>query len=332
MGSYGIVPSDTFDLYSQLDALKKGYPHFYDCLDLSRIATWQQDSKLLDNETDDFGPNEVGGRGTHYITAMTSNVNARAIGIAKLIGMMRDKGTTRSRRIILDLLGGDGLICKIAAQLGMSEIDILTCDISKHMVKAAWDTGVPAVRQRAEHLLCKDASVDGVLLAYGTHHIDPSSRLNATKEAYRALRPGGLFVLHDFEVGGPMDVWFDDVVDKYSTTGHPFRHFTRDEMQKYFIGAGFQNFQIFEMLDPYSAIAESPEKADLAMGAYLVNMYGLTKLEEAKGQEDAARWALEKAREVFGKSSEISGPEYDESEEKWRTIVPRMALVGVATR
>lgn len=52
-----------------------------------------------------------------------------------------------------------------------------------------------------------------MLLAYGTHHIDPANRLSTVQEAHRVLRLGGVFVLHDFEVGGPMDEWFSKVVN-----------------------------------------------------------------------------------------------------------------------
>jgi SAM-dependent methyltransferase len=319
------------DLPSHITILRDAYPHFYKCLDVSRVLEWQRDASSLNDRNDDFGPDGAGGRGTHYINAQTSSPMARSKGIEGLLRLItRELGVTNG--IVLDLLGGDGLVHKVANQLQLSNLNILTCDISEHMVQAACDARVPAIHQRAERLLCKDGSVDGVLLAYGTHHIDPSDRSFAFQEAHRVLRPGGVFVIHDFEVGGPMDKWFGEVVDIQSRTGHPFRHFARSDIADYFSAAGFKGYRIIDMTDSYCAVGDTPEEARLAMGEYLIDMYGLVKVEEAKGRNGAAYWALEKAREIFGHTEGGADPTFDPATGIWRMEVPRSALVGVAIR
>jgi hypothetical protein len=68
------------------------------------------------------------------------------------------------------------------------------------------------------------------------------------------------------------------------------------------------------------------------MGEYLIDMYGLVKVEEAKGRNGAAYWALEKAREIFGHTEGGADPTFDPATGIWRMEVPRSALVGVAIR
>ncbi|MEU7161559.1 class I SAM-dependent methyltransferase [Streptomyces chrestomyceticus] len=87
------------------------------------------------------------------------------------------------------------------------------------MAEQAWARGIPAVRQRAESLLFRDASVGGVLLAYGSHYIPVAQRGAVVQEAFQVLQPGGVFVLHDFLTDSPVDVWFRKVVDVYAAIG-----------------------------------------------------------------------------------------------------------------
>lgn len=104
---------------------------------------------LLDNQDDDFGPDASSGRGDHYMSAQTTNVMARAHGINQLLGFMNAQNG-RSDCIVL---GGDGLLRKVAVHLGLSGIEILSCDILEHMITAAWAAGALAILQRAERLL-----------------------------------------------------------------------------------------------------------------------------------------------------------------------------------
>jgi SAM-dependent methyltransferase len=320
------------DITAQLELLRRDHPRFYACLDQNLTELWRRDLLRAGGWHDDFGPDGGGGRGDHYLAAQTANAMARADGIGRLLRLLRDGGGDQDR-VVLDLLGGDGLLRRVAALLGIDGIDILTCDLSPHMVGAAWAAGAPAVLQRADRLLCRSGSVDGVLLAYGTHHIPPEDRLTAVEESFRVLRPGGLFVLHDFEAGGAMDGWFSQVVDAYSATGHEFAHFTRDELAGYLAKAGFTDSEIVEIDDPYRAGGDTAEAAELAIGQYLVNMYGLVKVEESLGADGAARWALARARQIFGHGHpDAASPRQDPETGTWQVTVHRTALVGIAHR
>jgi SAM-dependent methyltransferase len=237
---------------------------------------------------------------------------------------------------VVDVLGGDGLVRRVAGSLGLSDVAVLTCDLSPYMVRAAWSADCPALLQKADHLLQRDSSVDGVLVAYGSHHIAPEDRATLARESYRVLRPGGVLVLHDFLVGSPMGEWFDQVVDQYSETGHQFEHFTREEMLGYLATAGFESFEVVDLADPYVATAATPVEAELGLGRYLLDMYGLVEIDRLHDGQ-AARWAIERARTIFryprehGEVGQLS-VRYDDDAEAWRCTVPRMAIVGVGRK
>jgi SAM-dependent methyltransferase len=205
------------------------------------------------------------------------------------------------------------------------------------MVEAAWLNGIPALLQRAERPLFRDESVDAVLLAYGTHHIAVEARADMIKDCYRILRSEGSFVLHDFLVGSPMDIWFEQAVHPHSLTGHQYAHFTSDEIGEYLVKAGFDSCEIMEIDDPYVATGHSPEEAQLALGEYLVNMYGLCKVRDSLGDRGAFRWAAEKALDIFryhdNDGTVIHGTvEYVDRLGAWQFTLPRKAIVGVGRK
>jgi hypothetical protein len=130
---------------------------------------------LTGDVRDDFGQERGGGRGESYLRAQAENVRARARGIETLLGFVRT-GTDSTRKTVVDVLGGDGLVRRVAGVLGLSDIVVLTCDASPYMVREAWAAGHPALRQRADRMVARDNSVDGVLVAYGSHHIAAEDR------------------------------------------------------------------------------------------------------------------------------------------------------------
>ncbi|MFF3272715.1 class I SAM-dependent methyltransferase [Streptomyces chrestomyceticus] len=177
------------------------------------------------------------------------------------------------------MLGGDGLVSRVAALTGRTDTVVATCDASPFMVEQAWARGIPAVRQRAESLLFRDASVGGVLLAYGSHHVPVAQRGTVAQEAFRVLQPGGVFVLHDFLTDSPVDVWFRKVVDVYAATGHDHPHFARDEAAGYLRSAGFEEVGTRLMDDSFVVTGATKEAAQEELGRYMADMYGLAKLD-----------------------------------------------------
>lgn len=315
-----------------MELLCREFPHLHARLDEERVSVWR--AQLAEGSSwgrDDFGSEKRGGRGDSYVRAQAENVYARATGIRQLLGLMQRKPDGQTT--IVDLLGGDGLVRRVCDILELPGLEIITCDASPHMVRAAWEMGIPALLQRAEQQLFRSGSLDGVLLAYGTHHIEPGTRGAVAKEAHRVLGPGGTFVLHDFLIGSPVDTWFAEVVDPFSRTGHPYVHFTADEIHGSLLKAGFDGCELLEIDDPYSAIASTPEEAELRLGEYLVNMYGLSKAREMFGDRKAFRWAIYQAKRIFRHPDGAETTIVQETGSgSWRVTVPRVAIVGVGRK
>lgn len=336
MDTTATTPTRGDDLPAQLERLGREHPRLLDRLDQDLVAAWAEDLRRAAGGRDDFGPAAAGGRGERYVRAQQDRLMTRAHGIDQLLRLICDPAEQRGQ-VVLDLLGGDGLVRRVAGRTGHHGLSIMTCDLSPLMVEAAWEAGLPAVLQSASRLLFRSGSVDGVLLAYGTHHLPESDRLLAAEESLRVLRPGGVFVMHDFEVGGPMDVWFEQVVDRYSATGHRFAHFTREELTACLDKAGFEDVRVVELADPYRVVADSPRAAELGMGRYLLDMYGLVGLEDSLGAERAEEWTVQRAREVFGVPGPdgvrpVIEPRRDPGTGGWHHEVPRRALVAVGRR
>jgi len=238
---------------------------------------------------------------------------------------------------LVDLLGGDGLLYRACRNMGVKNLSVLTCDLSPHMVSAAWERGAPALLQAAEEPLLKSSSVDVVLLAYGSHHIAPSSRQQVVEEAYRMLRTEGIFVLHDFPQHSPAEQWFREVADRYSKTGHKFDHFTSGEIADYLKRAGFAEIRILEIDDSYSAVGLSEIDARMNIGKYLVKMYGLMPPAAELEEQSGWLWAADRAQEIFqyddnGSTAKNGQVWYDPAKEAWRISVPRRAIVGIGRK
>jgi SAM-dependent methyltransferase len=218
----------------------------------------------------------------------------------------------------------------------------VTCDASTFMVASAWAAGLPAIRQHAQRQVFRSGSVDGVLLAYGSHHVPEAERQAVADEAWRVLRPGGRFVLHDFAEGSPMAIFFQEIVDRESATGHDYAHFTADWMRECLVRAGFRDVTTNWTFDPIVVTSTSEEGAQAALGQYLVHMYGLDKLVQAYGEQGASTAAFELAREIFrwetstafdGMGNHVRECVVEQVESaKWQCVLPRYALVAVGTK
>jgi SAM-dependent methyltransferase len=192
------------------------------------------------------------------------------------------------------------------------------------MIDACHAQALPCVRQPATRSLFRDDVLDGVLIAYGSHHLDGNARRLAVREAHRTLRAGGRLVLHDFEIGGRCARWFDTVVNSYSRTGHQYSHFSREEMLQLLASAGFHDVRVFEIRDPFTLHGSSPEEAKHSAIMHLYAMYDLVKV------ADSAR---DIAPRLERHIAETLGPISIEREEgRYVAEVPRNALVAVGTK
>jgi ubiquinone/menaquinone biosynthesis C-methylase UbiE len=272
----------------------------------------------------EFEDEKVGGRGLAYNVAQ-KNADNRKVGMTTLLKCFWSSFEVPGQGFrILDVLGGDGTFARFCKTLGHHSPTIYTADISKFMVDACHAQALPCVRQSATKSLFRDNVLDGVLIAYGSHHLDSNARRLAVREAHRTLRAGGRLVLHDFEIGGRCAKWFDSVVHPYSRTGHPHAHFSRQEMLHLFTSAGFHDVRVFEIHDPFTLHGSSPEEAKHNAIMHMYHMYDL--IEVADSACDIAPCLERHITETLGPISIW--------QEKGRYVaqIPRQALVAVGTK
>jgi SAM-dependent methyltransferase len=269
----------TFDDFVAMTKIR--HPRLHGLLDPS----WQRDGRAqvevdrLNDHSWEFEDPTEGGRGTDYNLAQR-NIDNRHIGMTRLLRLFSEDGETLPgpRTVILDVLAGDGTLRRFCERFRDTGPEIISGDMSRLMVDACLAQGYPGVRQSASTSFLRDGVLDGVLIAYGSHHLSEPERREAAREAHRTLRRGGRFVLHDFETDGPVDRWFREVVDPFSATGHPHPHFSADEMRQILSDAAFRETQVLAMDDPFVLIGDTPQAARRAMLQHLRMMYGLVRL------------------------------------------------------
>ncbi len=266
-----------------------------------------------------------GGRGEAYNLAQQNSDNRRVGTLALLqLFSVSGKALLGPDAIIVDALGGDGTITRFLRSQGIKGPRIISADLSGYMVNACLAQDFPCIRQSADKSLLRDSSVDGVLIAYGSHHLDHNGRKDASAEAFRTIKNGGRFVLHDFEIGTPAADWFDKVVHPFSRTGHPHPHFTQKEMQGLLTEAGFRNVRVFSMPDPFILRGSSSEEAHKNALIHLHRMYDLVKIpgDEKQVLQQLAVYA----RAILGEIKIEPTPN------GYTATVPRQALVAVGTK
>ncbi|HEX2094948.1 MAG TPA: methyltransferase domain-containing protein, partial [Longimicrobiaceae bacterium] len=200
---------------------------------------------------------------------------------------------------------------------------VITNDISPHMFYRAGLWGLPTREDAAQlsRTFLPD-SLDGVLFAYGTHHIP--DMFDATREACVVMKPGGTVVVHDFFDEGPAGQWFHHVVDRHSKTGHDIPHIGPVQMAAVLFAAGFQDVELHETQDPFffACDGEEVKAGDLAL-SYLLGMYGM---------EESFRGRLDEFEQIV--KTVLTYPEVGETPVFTDAFVyvPRRAVVAKARK
>ncbi|MEV4392679.1 class I SAM-dependent methyltransferase [Nonomuraea sp. NPDC049607] len=322
------LPSLTLDEYLRLVATV--HPQVHAVLDFDRPGAARALGVLV--ATSSEFDSDHGGRGDSYRRAQQDAL-VRWTGIRALLGLLTPDPAD-GPPLLLDVLGGDGTVARAAAgRLGSLDAKplIITGDLSGQMVDRALAQGLPAVRQAAQFLFLREGSVGGVLLAYGTHHIDPADRPDAVAEAARVTRPGGRIVLHDFDDSGPMAGFFARVVHPHAAGGHAYRHFTRTGLAALFADADLP-VRVLDLYDPLIVRAGSEAAAKERMCRYVADMYGLGAYFAALGDVEAAWRVLERHFDHGTHRHTPPRPVVYRRDGHYVAELPRTALVALATK
>lgn len=163
-----------------------------------------------------------------YLDCIRLSMVPRSEDVIDLASKMHPDGRDglSSVLIIGELLATDVYVNKVARRLlgAVRREKFINSDISQFVAGRCIRDGLVAIWQNATNSFwIRDGSVDGVLMAYGTHHAPCAS--TAVRADGRILPPGCILVLHDFEVGSRTARWFADIVSIHSVTPHDYLHF-----------------------------------------------------------------------------------------------------------
>ena len=338
------LPQKTFGQF--LLECRKTHSALHSCLDLPRLSRedWAQLFNLLGDMPAHFESRDKGGRGEAYREAQNRNPLIRARGIKALFDLLKSDGEPfHAREIVLDAMGGNGTLTRAMRRIAPFTVPfIVTSDASPMMIADALVQGLPAIRQPVQVLMFGDCTLDGVILAYGTHHIPPQDRLAAFKELHRTVKPGHRVVIQDFEEGSPTARWYSELLHEYTVTGHDCRHFTREGLMELCGEAGFADVRIVEVYDPFVVQGDSQDEAQRKLVDHVCSLFALEKLYVPSSGESLEQWreaqevirpyGIFKPADLPRGCGAIPAPAVTRVNGCYVAEFPRVALVAVATR
>ncbi|MGE0701837.1 MAG: hypothetical protein AB7O57_22250, partial [Hyphomicrobiaceae bacterium] len=147
----------------------------------------------------------------------------------------------------------------------------------------------------------------------------------------------------DFEEGSPTARWYSEGLEKYTATGHQYRHFTVASFGALLDAADFGHRSVFKLYDPFRFYGASAEDVRNTLLEHVVGMFGMVKLQ---------REPLETARDYWTRVAHIISPwcsmspsdvSFDveglprlsviqEADGRWRAEMPRVALCAIGTK
>jgi SAM-dependent methyltransferase len=227
------------------------------------------------------------GRGDSYRAAQNANYLIRSVGYLHLFDLATAPRTSPVADLtILDALGGNGTLTRIVRASRPTEKTpfIVTSDVSGRMIESALGQNLPAIRLPLQDLIWfDDAIFDAVIVAYGTHHIPHDDQSRALAEAYRVLKPGGRVILQDFEIGCPTTLWYEQILDRYTLTGHKYEYFTRQRFNDLLVENAFIQSEVMDIYDPFILYGEDPNVTKRQLLEYVFTLFALEKLVPTDG-------------------------------------------------
>lgn len=285
---YLSLPEGSVSMYNFLGSLPDEYLQVLDVMkytpeQLSRIY------KMLDKiDSGGFGHGAVSVKYNHY-RLHPRYVNTRDTGVVNLLNIMAKHSELTSDSVVIDFLAGSGYLAKKLKQYWTQSTPpkVFGIDVSSSMVQQAGVNQEVVIRSYHGGHLFRDGSADYAISCYGTHHIPSEERENFVKAAYEVLKPGGKFILHDFEENSPTARWYSEVIHNYRLCGHPYKHFEQSEIIG-LLGKYFSHAEVVKVYDPFVLDGDDPTKLKREFFEYLINFFALEKLMGA--WEDIDEW------------------------------------------
>lgn len=157
-------------------------------------------------------------RASSYIKALTHHPEARTSEHDFLLSVLKPKPGMK----VLDLGCGSGYLTIPVADRVCPKGLVYASDISHILLKYVASLQHPCIRPilntEKKIPLSSKTRLDGVYSFTAFHHFD--SQLSMIKECSRVLKPGGCLVICDIFQNTPVARYADDLMAKYSSTGH----------------------------------------------------------------------------------------------------------------
>lgn len=196
------------------------------------------------------------------------------IGIQNLLGLFE----YRPGDVLLDVLGGAGQVSIAARTYRLSpfEASIVTADADLGSVHSVASRGLPAVPLDPRDMsIIREGSLSSVMLAHHVHHLSPSDRSVAVREAASRLRPGGTLVIYEGPRGGTTARLSDYIVDQLSETSHRYLHPTLDQLLDIVPSTLVDDVEALWIESPLIFLGRDADEARRRALAYYIRHYSL---------------------------------------------------------
>ena len=139
---------------------------------------------------------------------------------------------------LLDVGCGTGFLIEILKK--QKDAEYYGLDLSPKMIeiaKAKFDGGVQLVEGSADYLPYPDNTFDVVCCVQSFHHYPYPEK--AMSEAYRVLKPGGIYILSDTGCSGIAKL-FDNIVFKYFMKSGDYAAYSIKDIEKLMKSSNFE--------------------------------------------------------------------------------------------
>jgi ubiquinone/menaquinone biosynthesis C-methylase UbiE len=158
------------------------------------------------------------------------------------------RGKDQRRLAMLDVACGTGRFLSQAAQafpaMPMTGIDLSAAYIEAARERLQGRRNITLVEGNAERLPFEDASLDLATSIFLYHELPGDVRRTVTREIFRALKPGGVYVMADSLQWGDVP-GYDGMLEAFPHRFHePFyEHFLGDDLAALFRECGFETVE-----------------------------------------------------------------------------------------